>query len=131
MPVTESFRLSPAGLLIDRVTTKTSEGKERTIKIDRPEDGTEVGDSVQVKGSETIAAFENTLAYHIYDEKNQQLAEGSFQVTAAEPGGPATFDTTIDLTKIPSGAAIWLQIIDLSPADGATLALDTVKLVHK
>jgi hypothetical protein len=131
LPTTQTFRLSSAELLLDRVLTKTPEGKERAIQIDSPADGAQVGDSVQLKGSETISPFENTLAYRIFDEKDQKLAEGSFQVSAPEPGGLATFDTAIDGSKIPVGSSIWLQVLDTTAADGSTIALDSVRLVRK
>ncbi|MDD5370879.1 MAG: Gmad2 immunoglobulin-like domain-containing protein [Anaerolineaceae bacterium] len=131
VPVAQTFRLSPAGLLVDQVTTKTPDGKERTIHIDSPADGTQAGDAVQVKGSETISPFENTLAYRLYDEKNTLLAEGSFQLIAHEAGAPAVFATALDLTKVPGGSAFRLQILDISAADGSTLAMDSVRLIHK
>jgi hypothetical protein len=131
LPTTQTFRLSSAGLQLDRVLTKTPDGKERSIQIDSPVDGTQIGDSVQLKGSETISPFENTLVYRFFDEKDQKLAEGSFQVSAPEPGGLATFDTAIDGSKIPVGSSFWLQVLDVSAADGSTIALDSVRLVRK
>jgi hypothetical protein len=131
LPTTQTFRLSSAELLLDRVLTKTPEGKERGIQIDSPSDGAQVGDSIQLKGSETISPFENTLAYRIFDEKNQKIAEGSFQVSASEPGGLSTFDTAIEGSKIPAGSSYWLQVLDISAADGSTIAMDSVRLVRK
>jgi hypothetical protein len=130
-PETETFRITAGGLFIDRMTSKTSDGKERAIHIDSPAAGSAVGGSVEVTGNETIAPFENGLVYRIYDTHNTQIAEGPIGAQAADPGGPASFKATIDLSKAPAGETVWLSVMDLSAADGSTLALDTVALARK
>jgi hypothetical protein len=52
-------------------------------------------------------------------------------VTAPDLGAPGTFDAPISLDGIPSGTMVYIEIQDLSAADGSLLALDTVKLTVK
>jgi hypothetical protein len=76
----------------------------------------------------SIAPFENTLGYRLYDVANSQLAEGSVTVKADTAGAAGTFDATIDLSQVPAGATFRLVLLDTSAADGTTLALGSVEL---
>jgi hypothetical protein len=78
-----------------------------------------------------IAPFENTLTYRIYDVGGVELAVGAIAVTAADLGAPGAFDEVISLGNILSGAAIRIEIQDISAADGSLLAMDSVELVVK
>jgi hypothetical protein len=77
----------------------------------------------------TIAPFENTLVYHIYDFGGVELSAGPITVTASELGGPGTFDSTIPLGDTLSGTAIRIEVRDTSAADGSLLAMDSVVLL--
>ena len=44
-------------------------------------------------------------------------------------GGAATFDAPIDIFSLPKGMPIRLELVEVSMADGSTLALDSVELV--
>jgi hypothetical protein len=112
-------------------TTYTPSGKPRTITIESPEEYAEVFGSVELKGSITIAPFENNLSYHIFDAGGVELAIGPVTVTALEMGGPGTFDQVIELGDLLSGTAITLEVQDVSAADGSLLAMDSVVLVVK
>lgn len=112
-------------------TTFTPEGKPRTITIESPTNGTEVFTSVQMKGSVTIAPFENNLAYRIFDISGIELAAGPIAVTAPEPGAPGTFNAVIPLGRILSDTVIRIEVQDFSAADGSLLAMDSVELVVK
>jgi hypothetical protein len=46
-------------------------------------------------------------------------------------GAPGTFDSVIDLSAIPAGTVIRIELQDLSMADGHMLAMDSVELVVK
>jgi hypothetical protein len=116
---------------ITNYATFTPDGRPRTIQIESPADGTEVSSSVQLKGSVAIAPFENNLAYSIKDGAGVELSRGSVNVTAADPGGPGTFDATIPLGTILSSTVIFIEIQDISAADGSLLAMDSVELVVK
>ena len=125
------YRLVDKQLEMVDYTTYTPDGRPRTISIESPTDGTEVFSSVQIKGTVAIAPFENNLVYRIYDVGNVELAIGSITVKSDDPGAPGTFDQTILLGNILSGAVIRIELQDLSAEDGSLLAMDSVELVVK
>lgn len=116
--------------MVDYVTF-TPDNRPRTISITSPSDGAEVFNSIQIKGSVAIAPFENNLTYRIFDVGGVELAIGSITVKAAELGGPGAFDESISLGKILSGAAIRVEVQDISAKDGSLLAMNSVELVVK
>jgi hypothetical protein len=111
--------------------TFTPDGRPRTITIESPTDGSEVFSSVPIKGNVAIAPFENNLVYRIYDLGGVELAIGSITVTAPDLGAPGTFDETILLGNILSGAVIRIEVQDVSAEDGSLIAMDSVELVVK
>jgi len=125
------YRLIDNHLKLTDYTTFTPQGKPRTISIESPVLGAEVFRSVQVKGTVSVAPFENNLVYRIYDLGAVELSAGALMVTASELGGPGTFDTRISLGIILSGAVIRIEVQDVSAADGSLLAMDSVELVVK
>ena len=125
------YRLFNNQLDMTDYVTFTPGGKPRTISITSPDDGMEVFNSIQIKGSVAIAPFENNLVYRIFDVGGVELAIGSITVNAAELGGPGTFDEAISLGRILSGAAIRVEVQDVSARDGSLLAMDSVELVVK
>ncbi len=126
------YHLDDSGqLVMSDYATFTADGKPRTIAIDLPANGAQVYSSVQVKGSVAIAPFENTLAYRLYSTGGVEVAAGSIPVNASTPGGAGTFDTTITLGNILSGAVVRMEVQDLSAADGSLLSMDSVELVVK
>jgi hypothetical protein len=131
LPTTRRYVLVNNKLRITNYTTVTPNGAKRTIEIMSPADGTEITDFVQVSGAVSIAPFENSLSYFIYDEAGNQLATGPAMVIAPSLGAPGTFSELIPLAGIPAGTPIYLEIQDLSAADGSWLAMDSVKLVVK
>jgi hypothetical protein len=127
-PTSPTYTLASYGLVLTQLTSKTSDGSERAIILSSPAAETQVGNSIQVKGSVTIAPFENTLAYRLTDSAGNLVAQGSIMVTSAEMGGQGTFDSAIDLAQVPAGATFRLSILDLSAADGSVMAMDSVEL---
>jgi hypothetical protein len=126
------YRLFPNNQLdIVDLTSFTPEGDSRTIIIEAPPDGVEVYGSVQVRGSVTVAPFENNLEYHIYDLGGVALSIGAVSVDSPGLGAPGTFDTFIKLGNILSGAVVRLEVRDVSAADGSLLAMDSIQLVVK
>lgn len=125
------YRLANNQLEMTDYVTFTPDGRPRTITIESPLNGTEVFSSVLISGNVAIAPFENNLEYHIYDMGGVELAIGSITVTAAELGAPGTFDQNILLGRILSGAAIRIQVQDISAEDGSLLAMDSVDLIVK
>jgi hypothetical protein len=111
--------------------TFTPDDRPRTITIESPVSGSEVFNSVLVKGSVNIAPFENSLAYRIYDIGGVELSAGAIAVSAPDLGAPGTFNAMIPLGKILSGAVIRIEIQDINAADGSLFAMDSVELVVK
>ncbi len=131
LPTTRRYSLVNNQLRMVNYTTATPEGAKRVIEIAAPANGTEASGSVQVSGTVSIAPFENNLSYFIFDEAGNQLAAGPVMVTAPDFGAPGTFNETFSLEGIPSGTTVYLEIQDISAADGSWLAMDAVKLVIK
>ena len=131
LPTTRRYVLVNNQLRIINYTTATPDGAIRSIEIMSPADETQVTEFVQVEGAVSIAPFENNLSYFIYDEAGNQLAIGPVMVTAPDFGAPGTFSELIPLAGIPVGTTIYLEIQDISAADGSLLALDAVKLIVK
>jgi len=125
------YRLVNNQLEMTDYVTFTPDGRPRTINIKSPVNGTEVFRSVSISGTVEIAPFENNLVYRIYDVGNVELALGSITVSAPEPGASGTFDQTILLGNVLSGAAIRIEVQDVSAKDGSLLAMDSVELVVK
>lgn len=129
---TRHFRVNALGnLSMTDYTTFTPDGRPRTINIEAPAQGTEVFNKVEIKGSVDIAPFENNLTYQIVDSAGLVLAIGSITVNATELGGPGTFDQTISLGNVLSGAKVRLEVQDISAEDNSWLAMDSVELVVK
>ena len=131
LPTTRRYALVNNKLRITAYTTSTPDNRIRSIEIMSPADGTQVTEFVQVNGTVSIAPFENNLSYFIYDEAGNQLGVGPVTVTAPDFGAPGTFSELIPLAGIPADTTIYLEIHDLSAADGSILALDAVKLIVK
>jgi hypothetical protein len=127
--VIQVFQINKIGLKLVHFASKVSNGAERTISITSPLNGTQVSGSVLVVGNMPMAPFENTLGYRIYDDSANQLAEGSFMVNSADMGAPATISTTINLPSVPDGTIVWLELREVSMADGSIIALSAVRLI--
>jgi hypothetical protein len=132
LATTRNYRLIENALVLSRYTTQTPGGVERVIAIEAPANGSEVSATVTIKGSVTVAPFENNLAYTVFQQGGSDpLAESGFIIKADTLGGPGTFDLVLDLSKITFKGPIRIQISDLSPADGSFLAMSTLYLVLK
>jgi hypothetical protein len=125
------FRLINDQLDMTDFTTLTPTGQPRIITIDSPPYGMAVSSSVQVKGKVAVAPFENNLNYVIKDAGNVELSRGAVPVASDGQGGPGTFEVTIPLSDILSGAVISIEIQDVSVADGSLQGMDSVRLVVK
>jgi hypothetical protein len=131
LPTTRRYVLANNTLRVMNYTTATTDGAKRIIEITSPANGTDATGNLQLTGTVSIAPFENNLSYFIYDEAGNQLLGGPVMVTAPDFGAPGTFDQSISLEGIPAGTTIYLEIQDVSAADGSLLALDAVKLIVK
>jgi hypothetical protein len=132
LAATQTYRLTKGGLFLIALTSQTSVGDVRSIKIASPLDFSDAGASVEIKGDFSIVPFENTFTYTIQDDSHHLLDKGSFQVKPDAQSGPGgTFDVPIDLSKSSPGMIIHLDVQDISAADGSILALASVELVRK
>ena len=130
-PVKETYTWVKSGIVMTHLTSQTPDGTAREIHIENPTEGLEVTGSIPLTGTVTIAPFENTLAYKLMDVQGNILDQGPVVVAAADMGGPGTFDALVDLSKVPAGMPFQLAVFDVSMADGSTLAMDAVDLIHK
>jgi hypothetical protein len=131
LPTTRRYALVNNQLRLMNYTTATPDGTKRVISIKEPEQDAQVTDSIQVSGKVSIAPFENNLPYFIYDESGKQILSGPTKVVAPDLGAPGIFSETVSLTGISAGTVIYLEVQDLSMADGSLLAMDAVKLIVK
>ena len=122
---------SDGQLELSDYSTFTPDDRQRTIKLELPASGTEVTSSVQVRGTVTIAPFENNLVYKLVSTGGVELSVGSITVSASELGGPGAFDTVIVVRNVLAGSLVRLVVQDVSAADGSVLAMDSVELVVK
>jgi hypothetical protein len=128
-PVLETFRLEGKRLILTHFVS-TPAGPRREILITAPAAGGSVSGSMPVAGNVTLLPFENTLAYAIFDQDENKLASGTITVTPGA-GSSGTFAAAIDLSGIPLGTTVRLEISDLSAADGSILALDSAEVLVK
>ena len=131
LTVKEFFETNGNLLDLARFESTNAGGAARSIQIDSPQNGSEVSGSVQVKGSMPIAPFENNLGYRILDSLGKQLVQASFLVKADQPGGPATFDQTIDLSTLAEAGGVRLELVEVSMANGSILTLNSVRIKVK
>lgn len=128
LSVTRSYKLSGASLTLVRATTRLSNGQERVIAIESLSDGTEIRGELVIRGSVSIAPFENTLTYRVYNEQGNELAAGPIMVDAADFGAPGTFSIMLDTSTFSMGR-VRIVVADLSAADGSVLAMDSVEII--
>ena len=127
-PVTRDLRLVNNNLMLIRATSQTPGGQERQIDLEEPTDNSTLSTkTLHLRGRVSIAPFENTLRYRLTTAQGTTLLVGPLMVEAPDPGAPGTFETTLDLQNLPGGL-YYLEIADLSAADGSILALTMVRL---
>ena len=123
-----SYRMYDNNLVLRGLSTRTPVGETRGITIDTPGEGETVSESVRVTGRVSIAPFENTLVYRIYDMGGVELSAGPITVDAEGLGAPGTFQETIDLGDIITNTTVRIEVQDLNVADGSLFAMDSVLL---
>ncbi len=130
-PVKETLRLQNNRLILTHFTSTPPGGTLREITISAPLPDAAVSHPLPVAGTVTVSPFENTLGYAIFDLGGNKLAEGSIMVASGGMGEPGTFNSPIDISAIPAGTIIQLEVSDLSAADGSILAMDSVYVLVK
>ncbi|HRJ75639.1 MAG TPA: Gmad2 immunoglobulin-like domain-containing protein [Anaerolineales bacterium] len=129
LQTTQTYALVKNQLRLVNYTTVAPNGIKREIVVTSPVDNTELSSrTFQLTGSVSIAPFENNLSFFVYDEDGNQYMAGPINVTAPDFGAPGTFDTTMVLDTLSAGT-YYIEIQDQSAADGAILALESVKVI--
>jgi hypothetical protein len=130
-PVVETLGLTKGGLQLEQLASTTPTGQLRAVNIESPKDGEQVpAGPLQLRGSFTISPFENTFACKVTDATGKEWYAGPMTVQG-EAGQPGVFDQEIDLSMVPPGLLVRIQIIDVSAADGSTLAMNSIELMLK
>jgi hypothetical protein len=130
---TQSFEMVGNGLWLTHLSTVTPDGRQkRFININTPSEYASVTNPFTVTGNETIAPFENTLAYRVFLPDGTKVNESTLTVDSGGiAGGPGKFSQNFDLSNAGITGQIIIQFLDRSAADGSTQALGAVVLtVH-
>ena len=126
----QSYWMIGSRLWLMRVTT-TPSGAERSINIDSPAVWASVTSPFTVTGNVPISPFENNLAYRIFLPDGTKVNESSLLVNSTGMGMPGTFSTTFDLSMAGITGPVIIQFVDVSMADGSTMAMGSVVvMVH-
>ncbi len=128
LPTSRRYRFLPPNLALTYYATHTPAGQLRVITIQAPVDGAQVSGIVRLKGNVSVAPFENTLVYRIFDMGGVELSAGPVEVDAPAPGAPGEFEKAIDLGRILTNTTIRIAVQDTSAADGSLLAMDSIQL---
>jgi hypothetical protein len=126
--VTRDLKLFGGQLMLAGATSQTPSGDGRVITIEEPLNGSEAPDELVLRGSVTLAPFENNLGLTLYSLEGNELINSFVTVDAPDFGAPGSFETTLNLAGLPPGPAL-LIVADYRAADGSILALDSVELV--
>lgn len=128
LATTRRYFLNGFNMILTNYTTLTPTGKSREITIEAPVEEIQVSGVIRIKGSVTIAPFENNLIYRVYDLGGVELSAGPVNVEAAGLGAPGSFVKAIDLGDILTNTSIRITVEDINVADGSLFALDSVIL---
>ena len=126
LPQKQNYWLIDNKLWLMRLNS-TIGGAEHIIVVESPAIWTTVSNPFTVKGSMTFLPFENTLAYRLYKTDGTKVNEGSLTVT---PFSATAGKFSHDFNLGSAGISDWviIQFLDISAADGSTIALGSVIL---
>lgn len=127
--MTKAFQLFNDKLDIWRQTILMDDETVRAINIESPQKETQVSGSITITGSMPIAPFENNLEIQIIGPIGTTPFVGSFMVTAADVGQPATFNQSFTLPAFPLGSLVKIQLTEYSMADGSPRLIDSVLVI--
>jgi hypothetical protein len=128
LPTTRRYLLNGVNLILTDLTTQTPVGEIRQITIEAPVDTAQVSGIIRLLGKTTVAPFENTLVYRIYDLGGVELSAGPVPVVSSAPGAPGEFEKAVDLGNILKDTTIRLVVEDRSASDNTLLAMDSIFL---
>jgi len=121
--------LMPAGLNLVSASTRIGD-LWREINLEFPVEDSRVGERVEVRGGVPVMPFEATLNYRVYSENGVEYQNSYIMVDAPDYGYPGTFQKEIDLSEVPPGV-IYLEVSEISMADGSVVALTSVRLIRE
>jgi Immunoglobulin-like domain of bacterial spore germination len=126
LPQKQNYWLIDDRLWLMRVES-TIGGTPHIIVVESPGIWSTVGNPFTVSGSVSVLPFENTLAYRIYLTDGTKVNESPLTVTPTS-GTAGTFAHDFNLSS--AGITDWviIQFVDVSAADGSTIALGSVIL---
>jgi hypothetical protein len=126
VPQKQNYWLIGNRLWLMRLTS-TIGGTEHLINVDIPAIWSTVSNPFTVSGSLTVLPFENALASHLYMIDGTKVNDSSLTVTPSS-GSAGTFSQDFNLSS--AGITDWviIQFVDVSAADGSTIALGSVIL---
>lgn len=128
-PVRWALRLMPAGLNLVSASTRIGD-LWREINLELPVEDSRVAERVEVRGGVAVMPFEATLNYRLYSENGVEYQNSYIMVEAPDYNYPGTFRKEIDLSSVPPGV-IYLEVSEISMADGSVIALTSVRLIRE
>jgi hypothetical protein len=90
------------------------------ITIDAPLNNHSAPNPVDIQGTVSVVPKENNLLYRVYDANNSVVSQGVITVDG-DAGKPGTFAASIQIEG-QSGDTFRIQLLDVNPANGSTLA---------
>ena len=125
--VKQTYQMVKNIFWLTQISTFTPDNQERSLIINSPVGEASVTNPFTINGSFTIAPFENTLSVRIYLPDETKVNESALTVDpGGVAGGPGKFSKTIDLSSAGITGTIIVQFLDVSAADGSTMALASV-----
>jgi hypothetical protein len=125
-PTVQTYRMIGGYLWMTRLTSNIQDGAERSITVTSPADGADVTNPFTVTGGVTISPFENNLACRVSLPDGTLVNETPLMVDAPDLGAPGTFSLPLNLSNTGITGLVIIQFVDVSMADGSTLALGSV-----
>jgi hypothetical protein len=122
-PTQQTYRMIGGHLWMTNLISSLTDGTQRVISITSPGIGEDVSSPFTITGSVSIAPFEATLACRVYLPDGTLVNESPLMVDAPDLGAPGTFSHIIDLSSAGIHGLVIIQFVDVSMADGSTLAL--------
>ena len=109
---------------VQNTTNSTGGGKTSTsgnITVTTPKSGDKVGKAVTITGFARV--FENVVNMRIKDDAGNILATGFTTANSPDVGKTGPFSKSLTITNIPASKKGFVEVYDISPADGSVTDL--------
>lgn len=131
-PTRQVIRLWENTLSLANFSSQTPTGAERIINIESPANGAQVEKVFTLRGSVSIAPFENNLVYEVYiPGMSEPFTAGPLMVNAPDMGAPGTFELPLNFGASGYTGPVRITLSDISAADGSLMAMDALFVVVK